>query len=294
MAAPMRKNRRPLTTPTKYTSSGFTLVELLVVIGIIAVLISILLPSLSKARAAALTLQCQSNMRQLGVAFTQYTSENRGRIVTHSQAWLEPAPGNPAQWWSYSVDWIGLVHGYIGPKTDGLTRNQRDPATFNLSHRALFCPIDAWFPVGSSANDWWYSRDSSYGIPYAVLCIYDGRGRDACNAPGFNPECLMFNKVRQSSEVVLLGESNYRDLNSPWQYAEPHMMLAEGGYYYSVHGRTVQNWLFFDGHMESSKLPPHPLGYWFPWHPSKDIQMMDGTVIDASTTSVSAFQQKFP
>src|SRR5687767_6162443 len=62
---------------------GFTLVELLVVIGIIAILIALLLPALNRARAHAVSVQCLSNLRQIGQICMQYANENKG--------WLPPS-----------------------------------------------------------------------------------------------------------------------------------------------------------------------------------------------------------
>src|SRR5438105_3121722 len=69
---------RPAEQGMRRNRKAFTLVELLVVIGIIALLMAILLPSLSKARENAIRVQCASNLRQWGQAYHQYANENKG------------------------------------------------------------------------------------------------------------------------------------------------------------------------------------------------------------------------
>lgn len=76
--------------PTSRSRRGFTLVELLVVIGIIALLISILMPALSKARKSAMNANCMSNLRSVGQSLTLYAAENKGKYPAHhgGGAWL--------------------------------------------------------------------------------------------------------------------------------------------------------------------------------------------------------------
>src|ERR1700759_833150 len=68
--------------PRRLTNArrGFTLVELLVVIGIIALLVSMLMPTLSKARRAAVNVQCAAQLRQINVAFTNYLNDYKGAV----------------------------------------------------------------------------------------------------------------------------------------------------------------------------------------------------------------------
>jgi prepilin-type N-terminal cleavage/methylation domain-containing protein/prepilin-type processing-associated H-X9-DG protein len=111
--------------------NGFTLVELLVVIGIIALLISVLLPALSKAREQANLIKCGSNLRQCALAAMLYANDFHGNLMPNFD-------GNatvPSSWLWYDTDRIGR---YLPHSTAFAQTNPN--ATPDIASPVFVCP----------------------------------------------------------------------------------------------------------------------------------------------------------
>lgn len=114
-------------------SRGFTLVELLVVIGIIALLISILLPSLNKARSAAKAVQCQSNLRQIGQAMQMYVGGNKGALPYGFSSYTNSAG-------TQYVNWATLLLHTMDPKLDIESSTNWQNSSVSAIRASMFCP----------------------------------------------------------------------------------------------------------------------------------------------------------
>jgi prepilin-type N-terminal cleavage/methylation domain-containing protein/prepilin-type processing-associated H-X9-DG protein len=184
-----KSEAEPCSATNKRKVKAFTLVELLVVIGIIAILIAILLPALGRARAQAQSLQCLSNLRQLGLAMTQYVTNNRGQGVTYYQ--------NPAiQQWAnnpgadpqmdadeINVFWAGCLSPYLSNNSQNTGQNGAQTLPNNMG--VLLCPTatdpitPADNPAGGgipygSANNCWEGRNETISTGLYFLHIPAG------------------------------------------------------------------------------------------------------------------------
>src|SRR5688500_14768972 len=112
---------------------AFTLVELLVVIGIIAVVIAILLPVLGAARESAKRIKCMSNLRQINTAFFMYANENKFHLPRSApQGTSTGLAPKPHDWvhWNYNRDIKqSAIARYVPGFTAGLLVCPSDPLT---------------------------------------------------------------------------------------------------------------------------------------------------------------------
>jgi prepilin-type N-terminal cleavage/methylation domain-containing protein/prepilin-type processing-associated H-X9-DG protein len=250
-------------TQSKARPHAFTLVELLVVVGLIAVLISLLLPVIGKARSAAQAAACLSNLRQMGTAWTMYTSENRGRLMDH--VWVNMAQPDRA-WKAY---WLGVLEDYkvsgkslLCPAADAPIPFNQNKGHGNVNH--------AWtgkYAPGGSVIRFSPAlyRESSYGY---------NKNLTAGGGFGSNSKATKVSAIRTPWDVPVFLDATYVDFapdngtpDSP--VAPPPNLrgdtpIAEDHWRFLIarHGRAI-NCYFVDG---SARRVPLEETYELTWN----------------------------
>jgi prepilin-type N-terminal cleavage/methylation domain-containing protein/prepilin-type processing-associated H-X9-DG protein len=221
---------------------GFTLVELLVVIGIIAVLIGVLLPALNKARQASQAIACQSNMRQIGIGFRIYSESNKGVLAAAGD---DGDAGSPLimpdkQGWASDALWMNAISRATFGKTynqiylDSLNGGPRVP--IDGYRHVLVCP-SAPPAVGSGSGDIiqnGYFMMSGYTNNNGVLTLSQ-RPTFVCYAMNYKLWGSTSNytgkitQIQHSSEVVLAFEK---------RTSVGEVTAADDAYYAAMGGGT--------------------------------------------------------
>lgn len=259
---------------TRDVQSAFTLVELLVVIGIIGVLMGVLLPTLSKAREHANTIACLSNMRQIMAAVQNYASDTGGYLVPAQ--WLRTADNPLPSSLTYDGNdyWCNiLVNGGYLQAPDG-SRGWGDELG-PQRNSVFFCPASLddqlasgfYNGFGTPANRQaatgaravrYYSLSSRTSVDCSYGINADHRPSDGTfgtparrvgTVPGFNLSYLTkMSQIRRSAQMVLLFDGIYLDIDN-----------VDGNRLNARHARrTKTNLAFFDGHVatyDTASLP---------------------------------------
>jgi prepilin-type N-terminal cleavage/methylation domain-containing protein/prepilin-type processing-associated H-X9-DG protein len=160
---------------------GFTLVELLVVIGIIAILISVLLPTLASARRSANSVKCLASLREIGNAFNLYASENKGFYPAVRDTQLPP-PVTERRWTDQIAKYIS--------KAGRDFKDQADIAKIRRNSVLWGCP--EW----TRSYDW-----SASNSAYAGVNVYNGYGMQY--NPGYPDKNTTANSAYRSSTARL-------------------------------------------------------------------------------------------
>ncbi len=265
--------------------TGFTLVELLVVIGIIAVLIGILLPSLAKARRSAQQVACGSNLRQFFNAIMMYHQDWKTLPGPMVRATLSPdkaynmwlAHGNAAlnsYWIPHSTaSYDGLVSylaGHHQKPGDAVSKVFECPANADLFEVGGCTPAAAYagYNLGFS---YIFNNQSDTNVPYFFGYTYNGAYTGAATdlipkrlaqvrAAGLNLEKRGY-YMRSFAEIWMMSDVDSFNFNytvSPTFGIDKTLANVPGGLYnmkyQPVHGRGSaaggRNYLFFDGHVQ--------------------------------------------
>jgi prepilin-type N-terminal cleavage/methylation domain-containing protein/prepilin-type processing-associated H-X9-DG protein len=205
------------------TKSGFTLVELLVVIGIIALLISILLPSLQAARRQADTVKCLSSLRQIGMAFQFYERDFKGAVPTVVQYYPDlgtnPMP-KPAKSNDYWIDRLMPYFTKSGKMNFNITKQQ----DFDAARKTVFwgCPAwEGWMGPSSNATYKWggiskyengYSMNrwptTEAGYPADPSKMPPGTEQQMRWTGSYEGKCYRITQWSHPSERMLLCDAN--------------------------------------------------------------------------------------